>query len=78
MVTSAKTSFHWEKVLFEVKTVLCSYKTQRRGQMGLAHPGGPNNTTFSPFSRKRMVAGSSIWRLSIEGWKEKSKLSRVF
>ena len=25
-----------------------------------------------------MVASSSIWRLSMEGWKEKSKSSRVF
>ena len=48
--------------------VLCCHQAQ----------GGPRNTTFSPFSRKRMVASSSIWRLSMEGWKEKSKSSRVF
>ena len=40
--------------------------------------GPPGDTTFSPFSRNRMVASSSIWRLSMEGWKEKSKSSRVF
>ena len=33
----------------------------------LPTPGGPRKTTFSPFSRKRIVDSSSIWRLSIEG-----------
>ena len=41
-------------------------------------PDGPRNTTFSPFSRKRTVASSSIRRLLMEGWNAKSKLSRAF
>lgn len=56
--------------------VLSSHQTKGGSQVGLSN--GPRKTTFSPFSRKRMVASSSIWRLSMEGWKEKSKSSRVF
>ena len=58
--------------------VLSGHKAQGGGKVGLALTRGPRKTTFSPFSRKRMVASSSIWRLSMEGWKEKSKSSRVF
>ena len=55
---------------------LYSFLLSPRGPLRWARAGAL--FTFSAFSRKRMVANSSIWRLSMEGWKEKSKSSKVF